>query len=311
MLNHLERAAIESYRESAPAEPPAAIGLEERAVFLGFRLLLEAGRLIRRSRGAISGPEVSVKDDGSPVTEVEHQIEATLREWLSSFDPEAVVVGEETGGTLPAKGVAVAIDPIDGTRAFLAETEAFATTLALIQDRVTRLGMVANPTTGEIAYGVAGGDSRLVRLSVFGEGDEAQSMRKTSGPSKAILVNLHPSRKAGQVVHYLYQGWEKHEISMVRSPGGSPAWALVEAARGHFVYANLWSKQPAEAFDLAAGTLVVRGAGGEVIDLEGQPIDELHHSGPFVAGLDMESRSRVKDLLYGALEEAEKGVSPT
>ena len=47
----------------------------------------------------------------------------------------------------------------------------------------------------------------------------------------------------------------------------------MEAARGHFVYANLWSKRAAEAFDLAAAVLIVRQAGGDACDLDGEPID--------------------------------------
>lgn len=302
MLNDLERASIDCYREASTAQVPVGANREETAIFLGLQVMLEAGRLIRERRGGVKASEVVVKDDGSPATEVEQTIEATLREWLVSLGTEAVVVGEETGGSVPSRGLAVAIDPIDGTRAFLAETETFTTTLALIQDGVSFLGMVSNPTTGEIAYGAAGGESRLIRLSLFGEGDEGQSLTRASARLDPVLVNIHPSRQGRRVVQRLYQAWEDREISMVRSPGGSPAWALVEAARGYFIYGNLWSKRPAEAFDLAAGTLIVRGAGGEVIDLEGQPIDEMRHAGPFVAGIDSAGRSKVRDLLRRALE---------
>lgn len=301
MLNDLERVAIESYRSSDLIEPNAEMGLEERAVFLGIHLLLEAGRLIRKSIGEVEPSDITVKEDGSPATELENRIETTLRSWLPRFDPEAVIIGEETGGALPSKGVAVAIDPIDGTRAFLAETETFTTTLALIRDGVARLGMVANPSTGDVSYGIAGGESRLIRLEVFGEEDVGVSLPGSSEEQRPTLVNIQPSRKAARVVRGLYRAWEEGAISMVRSPGGSPAWALVEAARGHFTYANLWSQRAAECFDLAAGTLIVRGAGGEVTDLEGQPIDELRHAGPFVAGLDPADRLKVRDLLRRGL----------
>jgi fructose-1,6-bisphosphatase/inositol monophosphatase family enzyme len=79
----------------------------------------------------------------------------------------------------------------------------------------------------------------------------------------------------------------------------------VEAARGHFVYANLWSKRPAEAFDLAAGVLIVRQAGGEVSDLDGEPIDALRHRGPFVAGMDPGMVFRVTELMRGGLDDSE------
>ena len=86
-----------------------------------------------------------------------------------------------------------------------------------------------------------------------------------------LLVNVHPNRKGAWLLDTLYRAWQRAEVDMVRSPGGSPAWALVEVARGHFTYVNLWSKRPAQAYDLAAGAIIVRRAGGELIGLEGGP----------------------------------------
>ena len=95
----------------------------------------------------------------------------------------------------------------------------------------------------------------------------------------------------------LYDGWASDRVSMVRSPGGSPAWAMLEAARGRFVYVNMWSQEPAEPFDLAAGALIVRGAGGEVTDLGGQPIDAVTHRGPYVAAVDSRARAEILALV--------------
>ena len=302
VLTAIERAAIDSHRESAdPLHSPKG-GTNEVAIFFGIRLLLEAGQLVRERRATAGHSGVTIKQDGSPATEIETRIESRLRSWLSSFDSRAVVVGEETGGELPTKGTAIAIDPIDGTRAFLAETETYSTTLALIRDGKTVLGMISNPTTGEIAYATADGASRLIRLSLFGEPDEAYALGTRSAEESPILVNMHPNWKARGVMDTLYHAWGRGDIAMVRSPGGSPAWALVEAARGHFVYANLWSNRAAEAYDLSAGTLIVRRAGGEVADLAGKPIDALRHSGPFVAGVDPRAAAHLTELLREGME---------
>jgi fructose-1,6-bisphosphatase/inositol monophosphatase family enzyme len=89
---------------------------------------------------------------------------------------------------------------------------------------------------------------------------------------------------------------------MVRSPGGSPAWALLEAAKGSFVYVNLWSNRPAAAFDLAAACLLVRGSGGDVVDLDGKPINSVSHAGPFVAAVDADSRRIVTSFVRSVPE---------
>ena len=301
MLTTIENAALDGHRQSTDTVPPANIEPDEFALYLGLRLLLEAGRLVRGRRSGVAQVDVKIKVDGSPATAIEEQIESRLREWLTSSGSDAVVVGEETGGVLPSTGTAIAIDPIDGTRAFLAETETYSTTLALIRDGKTVLGMVSNPATGEIAYAAAEGNSRLIRLALFGEPDEAFVLGERATEKSPMLVNIHPSSKASGVIDVLYSEWGRRGIDMVRSPGGSPSWALVEAARGHFVYANLWSNRAAEAFDLAAGSLIVQRAGGEVTDLDGTPIDTLRHSGPFVAGLDARKVSRLAELLRSGI----------
>ncbi len=111
-----------------------------------------------------------------------------------------------------------------------------------------------------------------------------------------MLVNVHPDRNAGPLVGVFYDAWRRGGLSMVRSPGGSPSWALLEAARGRVVYLNLWSTRPAEAYDLAAGVMLVRGASGDVTDLEGKAIHIFHHQGPFIAGVDEHARRKVATI---------------
>jgi myo-inositol-1(or 4)-monophosphatase len=305
VLTDLERAAIDGHRRSTEIVPPAGVGRDDQAVYLCLRLLLEAGRLVRARRATAGRADVKIKDDGSPATAIEERIEAELRARLPSFGPDVVLIGEESGGALAPGGTALAIDPIDGTRAFLAKTETYSTTLALIRNGEAVLGMVSNPSTGEIAYATAGRSARLVHLSLFGEPDAAITL----GAAPAVeptLIHIHPSRHAADVVDTLYRAWERRDIAMVRSPGGSPSWGLIEAAGGQFVYANLWDDRPAEAFDLAAGVLVVRRAGGEVSHLDGTPIEALWHAGPFVAGLD---RAKVA-LVAGLLSEGLRARPP-
>lgn len=296
-LKPSERACLEAFRSGAdpiPVTDPRGI---DDWVDFGLRLLLEAGAKVRQGRARLDEGEFEIKSDGSPLTRIEEEIEQLLRERLAVLTKDVAMVGEETGGALPGSGFAVAIDPIDGTWAFLNGTETYATTLAFFHDRELFLGMVSNPATGEIGYATHEGGSRLMQLSLFGEADAACSLPRPRAEAAPRLVNVHPSSRGKELVTALHEAWSRGELDMVRSPGGSPAWALLEAAKGDFVYVNQWTKRPAEVYDLAAGVLLVRRAGGEVTDLAGQPIDLLHHQGPFIASIDGPSRERVIEIV--------------
>jgi fructose-1,6-bisphosphatase/inositol monophosphatase family enzyme len=243
-----EHGALDAFLRGASTIPP---GARDGAAWVRFGLgcLLEAGKLLRE-RSLAAGEGFELKPDGSPVTRLEAEVEDLVRERLARFEPEAAFIGEESGGALPDAGLAVAVDPIDGTWAFLAETATWASVLTVFEDGRPLAGFVANPVTGEIA-------------------------------------------------HALHDAWRRGELGVVRATGGSPAWGLVEAARGHDVYLNAWDRSPTEPFDLAAGALIVRRAGGDVTDADGAPIDATRHVGPWMAAIDAARRARVTELVRG------------
>jgi fructose-1,6-bisphosphatase/inositol monophosphatase family enzyme len=218
-----------------------------------------------------------------------------VREALDAFAPGTALVGEETGGEMPEHGSALAIDPVDGTWAFLGGTASYSTTIALIVDGVGKFGIVAAPAAGRITYATED-SARVLQVSAFGEPDASYELAvaKTLDP---ILVNLHPGRSARATADALYSAWNANAVRMVRSPGGSPSLALAEAAAGRFVYVNLWTKRPAAPFDLVAGVLIVRAAGGDVVDLDGRAVHAMTHGGPFVAAIDPRARKLVAELV--------------
>ena len=299
-LNELEQECIDRLH-SGDRSPAPLQGDATDWTRLGLDVLLAVGGMLRATRHITKRDSVSYKLDGSPTTELEAEIEVVLRTTIAAIDPNATVIGEETGGTLPSTGMAVAMDPVDGTWAFVTGIETFTTTLAVFRDGVPFLGMVMNPTTGEIAYAAGDQPTRLVHLSAFGEPDTAFNLPARIGDPTRILVNMHPSRRAAPLVAALYQEWETGGMRMVRSPGGSPAGALLEAAKGRFTYINVWSSDKPAPYDLVAGVMLVRSAGGEVVDLDGNPVDALLHQGPFAAGVEAESRQRVVDVARAAL----------
>jgi fructose-1,6-bisphosphatase/inositol monophosphatase family enzyme len=289
----LERIALEQVR-AGRRTPGGDLGDEGWIQFGLHALLSVAGRVRLLTQPA---SVVSVKADGSPTTALESDIESSVRHALGEFAPEASFVGEESGGQLRPGGWTVVLDPIDRTYAYLGHTETFASVLTVFLDGEPRFGFVASPLTGEVGYAAAGGRSRLIRLNLFGEEDQGVDLPLAAAGRSPVLVNVHPARDVGGALAELMRAWRSDGVRMVRAPGGSPSWALLGAARGHFTYVNGWQAAPAAPWDLAAGVLLVQGAGGEVVDFSGHPIDPLGHVGPFVAGVRAEHRERILKLL--------------
>lgn len=297
MLNADELQILDHFRRDLVRQPPAGSPGARDWTLFSLLAAMHACRLVREHRlTAVQGGS-SRKSDGSPVTRLEERIESFVRERLSRFAPGASFVAEETGGILPAAGFALALDPIDGTWAFLNGTETCTTTIAIYSDSRPIAGVVANPATGEIGYAEAEGKTRLLQLSLFSEKDRAIPLPFPHSASAGRLVNLQPAKDDEALYALLLEEWSGGSLSFLRSPGGSPSWSLLEAAKGEFVYINLWSRRKAQPYDLAAGVLLVRGAGGEVIDLAGNPVDVLNHEGPFIAGVVPEARDRVLALV--------------
>lgn len=302
-LTQAETECLESFRHRSQPVLDMAHSEEDAWLMFGLTLTLEAGKLVRNFRSRPLAKIVQFKDDGSPVTEIDIEIELLCRQRLQSFSPNAAIVGEESGGDLPTTGIAVAIDPIDGTWALLNRMSTCAVSLAVFRDGSPFCSVVLNPATGEIGYTLSGKRTRLLQISAFGEDDFACDLPLDQVREGMLLVNLHPSRIAGPVATNFFSAWTEDTVRMVRMSGGSPAWALLEAAKGSCAYVNLWSRKPADAFDLAAGILLVRNAGGNVTNLDGQPIESVGHCGPLVASVDDAFRSTIAKIVSASLSD--------
>jgi fructose-1,6-bisphosphatase/inositol monophosphatase family enzyme len=194
----------------------------------------------------------------------------------------------------------VAIDPIDGTWAFLNRAETFSTTLVILQDQQPVVGLIANPATGELAYSTAAGPARLIQLPLFEGSPSAYDLPLPTERNNSLVVNLHPARSMGPVLVELATAWMKGEIRMLKATGGSPAWSLLDVAKSGCSYINLWAGEPARPYDLAAAFMLVRGAGGVVLDVRGRPVDPVGLQGPFIAGIDRPLVERITGIVAKA-----------
>ncbi len=226
-----------------------------------IRAARKAGRGLVRDFGEVENLQVSVKGAGDFVTAADRKAEELLKEELLGARPNYGWLGEETGetpGTDPTRRWIV--DPLDGTTNFLHGLPHWAISIALEHKGKLVAGVVFDPAKDEIFVAEEGQGAWLNdrRCRVSGRRDLGSALLATGIPyadketlpdSLRDLARLMP-RTAG-VRRY-----------------GAAALDLAYVAAGR--YDGFWERE-LQAWDLAAGLVILREAGGIATALEPQP----------------------------------------
>jgi histidinol-phosphatase len=93
--------------------------------------------------------KVEIKPDRTPVSQGDQDIEDFIRQQVANHHPELSIIGEEYGETKTDSNVKLIIDPIDGTKNFIAGIPFFATLLAIEEDGEVIAGLISAPATGD------------------------------------------------------------------------------------------------------------------------------------------------------------------
>ena len=205
------------------------------------------------------------------VSDVDRGAEALIAAALTRAVPGSRVIGEELSPGLLSEGLVWIVDPLDGTTNFLHGYPEYAVSVAAAEDGRLQAGVVVHVTQGEIYEAAAGGGA-------FRNGERIQVSRITD-PGHALIGTGFPFKHLDGMDRYLEQFRRVAEATSGIRRAGSAALDLCAVACGAFD--AFWELQLAP-WDVAAGTLIVREAGGVVTDLEGNDIGIQH--GPVVAG---------------------------
>jgi myo-inositol-1(or 4)-monophosphatase len=199
--------------------------------------------------------EASVKVDQSPVTAADLAIDAYLSERLRAFGPDTGWLSEESVDH-PDRllhGQAWVVDPIDGTRGFMAGGDEWVVSLALVEDGRPILAVILRPATGDLYEATRGGGAfRNGRRLAVADGP-LDSVRLFTGPQK-ILRAL---------------ALEMPRAEWLRS---SPSLALRMARLAEGAIDTALVKAGAYDWDLAAADLILSEAGGRLTTSEGAPL---------------------------------------
>lgn len=209
-----------------------------------------AGAAIRPYFRARYGLEI--KADASPVTQADREAEAAIRALIGRERPEDGIVGEEYGAHRADAERVWVLDPIDGTRAFIAGRPTFGTLIALLVEGRPVLGIIDQPVAGERWVGAAG------QPTLF-NGAPART-RSCGALSRALFATTAP--------------WFCGEFEALRAASGDTVlggdcynYGLL--ASGHV---DLVVEDSLKLHDWAALLPVIEGAGGRMTDWSGLPL---------------------------------------
>jgi myo-inositol-1(or 4)-monophosphatase len=222
-----------------------------------LKLAMEAAR----TAGAITlkyyGGHYDVRDKGhdNPVTTADLEADKYLKEMLLGAYPDYGWLSEETADN-PARldqDTVWIVDPIDGTKEFLEEIPEFVVCIALVERGEPTVAAMYNPASDDLFTASHRGGSFLNGKRVF--------CTESTRLDQASLIVSRSETKRGEIDPFL------PHLQQVR-PVGSVAYKLALVAAGQ---ADLnVSVQPKNEWDVCAGDLLVREAGGRMLDLEGQ-----------------------------------------
>ena len=217
-----------------------------------YDLSRQAGEIVRRYY--YSQFEVEFKEDDSPVTRADREVEQFLRDSLEKHFPEYSLLGEEFGETKKAGANRWIIDPIDGTKSFVLRTPLFGTMIALERDGLPVLGSIYFPIQDQLLIGSA-------ETGTFLNGARC-SVSQTSELSRATMIVTDPRSllSGDDRLSALYQ-----KVRLVRGFGDCYGYSLV--ARG---LADVMIEPSAlKYYDVAPMPPIMQGAGGVFSTLKG------------------------------------------
>jgi histidinol phosphatase-like enzyme (inositol monophosphatase family) len=236
-------------------------------ILLANRLAEAAGEAIRpffRARF-----ERETKPDRSPVTEADRASEAAMRRIIEKERPADGIIGEEYGNVREDAARVWVLDPIDGTRSFIAGRPIFGILIALIEENQPVLGVIDQPIARDRWLGARGQVTTL-------NGVPAQT-RRCSQLANAHIATTSPAA---------FPGNDLVRFEQVGAAAGDILWGgdchnYGLTASGHL---DVVIESGLKLYDFAALVPVVEGAGGRMTDWQGKSLDATSPGHVIAAG---------------------------
>ncbi len=244
----------------------------------------KAGRALARDFGEVEKLQVSIKGPGNFVTSADHRAEDIIYRELEKARPGYGFLMEERGAVEGSdKTHRWIVDPLDGTTNFLHAVPLFATSIGLERDGELVAGVIYNPVSNELFTAERGKGAFLNdhRLRVSARRNLADALVSTGIPHRG---------KPGHDRFRTDLETIMLEVAGVRRTG-SACIDLAWTAAGRF---DAYWERGIQPWDMAAGILLVREAGGLATDIAGE--GEMFATGTVVTGTPQIQRALLRHL---------------
>jgi len=211
--------------------------------------------------------EVQAKADQSPVTAADMAAHHVLLDGLQALDGSIPVLSEEDCAVPLAERAGWTrwwlVDPLDGTKEFIAGSEEFTVNVALIEQGEVRFGVVGIPASGRCYYG--GKDFGAWRSEADGATQPLRVRPHPVGSFTVVASRRHSSPAQERLLDSLRGRFGELALANV---GSSLKFCLLAEGSAD-CYPRL---APTSQWDTAAAQGVLEGAGGEVLEVAGAPL---------------------------------------
>ena len=226
---------------------------------------------------------VDIKSDQTPVSVADRNAEAAMRQLISETYPDHGILGEEQGVDNPKAEYLWVIDPIDGTKSYLAGKPMFGTLIGLAHHGRPILGIIDQPFLKERWQGAIG------YKTVYNNSET--TTRTCPDLAKATLNSTSPKMFSKTE----YRKFLKLSEQVLMTMYGGDCYAYGLLANG---YIDLIIEADLKPYDFCALVPIVIGAGGAITDWQGKAID-INSDGRVIASGDPKLISQATKILTG------------
>lgn len=231
------------------------------------RIVIEAGEITEKYLDTLDDMQVDTKHDNSPVTLADREAEAFIQMSLERLLPNVPIVGEEAvalgkqNADLRKTEYFWLVDPLDGTKEYIAGGGDYTVNVALIKNNEPILGIVYAPSLGHLYTGH--GANTAMKWNIDTGKDKPISVRSVPKEGMTVVAS-----KSHGDTNKLDTFLEKFKVNKLVKRGSSLKICTIAEGK-----ADMYPRfGPTCEWDTAAGDAVLRAAGGIMTDTNGTPM---------------------------------------